>query len=263
MAYDHLGTFNKSQLDRFMAFARSQIPLVSARIQHLQAEIDRIGTITFKYDKGVPLGLSGNPSNSYLAKLLAAYEVLGGNPFIDLRVRLKTDPVFKVTGDEATSPAYMSNGEVIGAKGLADGLSAEMFRSARTWVDDTLQARFERLERKIRRAVDYSDQLKDEVAQLKLIQQTTSSSLVALTTEASNAGSLESISRQLYQLLGDHNYRAIFDDGGKDPYGFTTYAPFSAYDAVPSQDKNQVDRTATSPQRQNTGFVGPGEKGTA
>jgi hypothetical protein len=252
MAHDFLGTANKSQINRFLAFARSQLPLVEARIQHLQAEVSRIGTITFRYNKGVPLGLSGNPSNSYLAKLLAAYEVLGGNPFIDLRVRLKTDPVYMLPGDESTSPTHMSNGEVIGTKGLNDGLSAELMRSARTWLDDTLQARFERLERKIRRAVDYSDQLKDEITQLQTLQKA-----------ATVTGSLENIAGQLQQLLGDKNYRAIFDDGGKDPYGFTTYAPFSAYDAAPSQDKNAVDRVAPMPQRQNTGFVGPGEKGSA
>jgi hypothetical protein len=252
MAYDHLGTFNKSQIERFLAFARSQLPLATARIQHLQAEVSRIGTVVFRYNKGVPLGLSGNPSNSYLAKLLAAYEVLGGNPFIDLRVRLKTDPVYVVSGDESTSPSYLSNGEVMGTKGLADGVSAELMRSARTWVDDTIQARFERLERKIRRAVDYSDQLKDEITQLQTLQKA-----------ATVTGSLEDIANQIHQLLGDKNYRAVFDDGGKDPYGMTTYAPFGGYDAVPSQDPNAVDRVAPSPQRQNTGFVGPGEKGPA
>lgn len=249
MAFDHLGTFNKSQLDRFMAFARSQLPLVDARIQHLAAEQARLGSVVFRYDQGVPVGFAADPVDSYLGKLLAAYEVLGGNPFYDLRVRLRTQPIFLVRGSESTPAQYMSNGEVVGAKGLADAPSAVLMARARAWIEDTLHGRFGRMERKIRRTLDYSDQLQTEIDVLTKIK-----------AAAEVDDSLESYATQLYQLLSDPNYRAIFDDKGKDPFGFTAYAPFSSYDAVASTDPNLVDRTAEGPQRQNTGFVGPGEK---
>lgn len=250
MAHDFLGTFNRSQFSRFVAFARSQLTLVSGRISHLEAEISRIGVLTFRYEKGVPLGFAASPSTSYLAKLLGAYEVLGGNPPADLRVRLRTDPVFVVRGTEDAAPQYMNNGEVIGAKGLADGTTAELMHSAREWLYDTLRYRFEGLERKIRRSVDYADQLQLELQKLQIIQ-----------LSATTSGSLEAIASQIEQLFGDLNYRAIFDDSGSDPYGLNIYAPFSSYDTATSEDPSLVDRGASeSAQRQNSGFVGPGER---
>lgn len=249
MSFDWLGTFNRSQLDRFLAFARTQLPLVDARIQHLEAEQNRLGVVSFRYEQGIPKEFIADPAESYIGKLLAAYEVLGGNPFHDLRVRLRTDPVFAIRGSETTPTQFMSNGEVIGARGLADAPSAEIMRLARGWLESTLIGRFDKLERKIRRALDYADELEREIANLKLIKQSVEID-----------GSFEQLADQLVQLISDPNYRAIFDDGGKDPFGLTTYAPFSSYDATPSNDPNLVDRTADTAQRQNKGYVGPGEK---
>lgn len=251
MAHDYLGTFNASQLNRFLAFARSQVPLIDARINHLSAEANRIGAVTFVYNQGVPTTFTVDPANSYLGKLVAAYEVLGGNPFQDLRVRVRTDPVFAVRGTEATPVQYMSNGEVIGGKGLADAASAELMRRSRTWLNDTMKGRFDRLERKIRRAMDYSDELNNEINDLTTIKQ-------AATVD----GAFEQLASQMLQLISDPNYRAIFDDGGKDPFGLTSYAPFSSYDVVTPKDANVQARAMDTAQRQNTGFVGPSETGT-
>ncbi len=244
MAFEWLGTFNRSQFERFLVFSRSQLPLVDGRIQHLQAEVSRIGTVMFRYTKGVPQGFAANPVNSYLGKLLGAYEVLGGNPFVDLRIRLRSDPVFKIKGTESTPSQFMSNGEVIGAKGLSDAPTSLLMLEAKEWLTDTFRARFDSLERKIRRAMDYSDELQSEIATLKTIQ-----------LSATTVGSLEYIAAQINQYLSDQNYRAVFDDHGGDVYGFHVYAPFSSYDVV-------GDRVSDSPQRQNSGYVGPGESGT-
>lgn len=252
MAHDFLGTFNKSQVDRFLSWARSQLPLISARINHLNAEISRVGVVVFRFDQGVPVEFVADPPGSYLGQLLAAYEVQGGNPFIDLRARLQNNPIFTIRGTESASPTYMSNGEVMGAKGLADAPSAELVRRARTWLDDTLNARYGRLERKIRRAVDYTDQLREEIRVLTRIQS-------AATVE----GSLEQLSETIQQLISDPNYRAVFNDSGNDRFGFTTYAPFGSYDVAQSDDPNAVDRVAAAPQRQDGGYVGPGQRGPA
>jgi hypothetical protein len=250
MAHDFLGTFNKSQWDRFLAFARDQLPTIQDRIVHLDAEIRRVGRITFSWDGGTPKGFTAAPANSYLAKLLAAYEVLGGSPPHDLRTRLKTEPIFLVRGTELESPDRMSNGEIIGSKGLADRTSAELSRKAQEWLLDTMHWRFGRLERKIRRALDYKDQLNDEKIKLQLISQA-----------ASVPNSLENIAEQIAQLFTDPNYRAIFDDQGKDEYGQTSHAPFSALDRVKSQIPDWVQRQKGPAQRQDSGFVERDEVG--
>ena len=251
MSFDHLGTFNKSQFEDFLAFARSQLPYASARMRFLSSEVNRIGTINYKYDNGVPQGYAATPEDSYLGKLLAAYEVLGGNPFLNLRVRQKTQPVFIIQGDETTPPQFTSSGEVVGGKGLLDGPTAELMRAAKGWLDETLQARFNRLERKIRRTMDYSDQLQAEVEELRVIQ---------LAAEAE--GSLEFIASQINEYIANSNYRAIYDDQKKDRLGLKTYAPFSSYDVNASTDPNaDVNRQNESAHRQDTGYLGPGEKG--
>ncbi len=251
MAHDFLGTYNRSQWERFIAFARSQVPLVGARINHLNAEANRIGVLTITYGPdGRPVDLLVTPPGSYLAKLLAAYEVNGGNPFMDLRVRLRTAPVFAVRGSETVPVQFMSSGEVIGAKGLADAVTSELTRSARNWLEDTLKARFGRLERKIRRAVDYSDELQAEIRALRLV-----------TSAVDVSKSLEQVAVEVAALFADPNYRAVFDDQGKDPFGFTSYAPFSSYDVAQPTDPNVKPRQTETAQRQNSGYVGPGETG--
>lgn len=256
MAHDaFLGTFNKSQFERFVAFARSQLSVATARVQHLQAELGRTGTLRFKFSvTNVPETVTATPSDSYLGKLLAAYQVLGGNPFFDLRVRNKDQAIFVPQGTAAIPPTTMSNGEVMGAKGLQDAFSAELIRSLRRPVQDVLDYRFSILERKIRRALDYADQLQDEIANLKVMQ-------AAATTK----GSLEFIANQIQQLISDRNYRAIYDDQSTDPLGLNTYAPFSQYDVDAPIDpaSGAPNRVVGRPQRQDSGFVSPGGSGAS
>lgn len=250
MAHDFLGTFNKSQFDRFVQFARSQTAQVEARVAHLQAEINRVGVLVFRYEGPNPASFAADPVDSYVGKLLAAYEVLGGNAFNDLRTRTTSQAVFVLRASEAGAPNAMSNGEIIGAKGLGDAQSAELVRQARTWIDDVIDYRLDRLERKIRRMIDYTDEMQKEIAAYQL-------------AASAAPGSLEKVAEIIQQLFTDPGYRAIFDDAGKDPFALTTYAPFSSYDVAKSRDPNIVDRENEAPQRQGSGFVGAGEKGTA
>jgi len=256
MAFDFLGTFNAAMYERLLTFIQSQAPFIEARITHLEAEVSRVGLVVFRYNQGIPIGYAGDPTDSYLGKLLSAYEVLGGNPFVDLRVRLSTDPVFVLPGDETTGPHTMSNGEVIGAKGLNDANSAELIRSLRSPFDLTINRRFDALERKIRRAMDYVDQLQAEITELQTILQ----------IEADLSGSLANLDTQITQLLTDSTYRAITPDKSETAkFGLDVYAPFSSYD-VPQgagPDPNQVvPREATTPQRQSgdTAPVKPGQR---
>jgi hypothetical protein len=252
MAHDWLGVFNQSQFQRWLDFARTQVPLVAARRIHLQSEISRVGTVIFKLDRGVTQGYKGDPENSYLGKLLRAYEVLGGNPMLDLRVRLRTDPVFIIKGDEQAFAQMTSGGEPIGGKGLGDSVTSLLAQKGKSWLKDTTKARFNALERKIRRAMDYSDQLQIELQELAVIQMA-----------ADTQGSLEFIAAQIQQYISDKGYRAVYDDtaqGKADPLGLLTYAPLSSYDAQPSKNQD-VDRTAGGVQKQGGGVVEAGEKG--
>lgn len=245
-----LGTFNRSQFERFLAFARSQLPTLEGRVSHLNAELARVGELTFVFDSSnQPIQVSAT-DGSYIAKLLAAYEVLGGNPFLDLRTRNTDQAIYVLRGTEDQDAQYMSNGEPLTTRGLQDSLSAELVRKLREPLLDAIARRFGSLERKIRRALDYTDELRKEAARLDVYQRA-----------ATEEGSLEYIASRIEQLFSDRNYRAIFDDGGGDPLGINTYAPFSQYDVEKSTDQNAPDRKALGPQRQNSGFVAPGGKG--
>lgn len=250
MSFEFLGTFNRTQFGRFLAFVRSQVPVLDSRIVHLNAEIARVGELTFTFDnENLPVQVTAT-DGSYLAKLLAAYLVQGGNPFLDLRTRNRDQAIFVVQGTASQEAQYMSNGEPLPQKGLQDAYSAELIRSLREPFLETLHLRFGSLERKIRRALDYSDELRKEVTVLSIYQE-------AATVE----GSLEYIANQIEQLFSDRNYRAIYDDGGNDPLGINTYAPFSQYDVEASTDPNAPNRQVQRPQRQDTGFVAPGGRG--
>lgn len=253
MAHDYLGTFNRSQLDRLLEFSRSQQARVQSRATHLKAELARIGKLVFRFDNdNVPESVLANPSDSYLGKLLAAYEVLGGNPFLDLRSRSRDQAVFVVKGSPANPATMMSSGEVLGSRGLQDAYSAELIRKLRRPNQEVLDHRFAQLERKIRRAIDYADQIEDEIRELEL-----------MSAPATTAGSLEALANQLQQLIDDRNYRAVYDDHKTDPLGLNTYAPFSQYDvdAPVGPGIGAPNRVVERPQRQGSGFVRPGETG--
>jgi len=239
MSFDYLGTFNRSQFDRVVAFARSQTALIDNRISHLEAEIRRVGTLDFAYDSdGVPTGYTtAKPANSYIAKLVGAYEVLGGDALFDLNTRSITQPVFLIKADEASPAQRLSSGEILGQPGMNDANSAERMRQMRSWLDDTLQYRREYLERKIRRALDYSDQLRAEVTMLAGIQ-----------LGSDILGSLEHVITKIQDLITDRTYQAVSDDKGTDAHGRKMTAPLAAYPAGPDRPD------AVSDQRTFDGF---------
>lgn len=219
MPYEFLGTFNKSQFERLAAYARDQLPTVQARILHLSAEVTRIGVITQATDSaGRPVGYTATPKNSYLGRLIGAYEILGGDVFMDLQTRAMADPVYLKKGTETAVPKVFSNGEPVPQAGLADAATADLVQTLKAWIVD-ISDRRARLERKIRRAIDYADQLNEEIAVLKNI-----------TATVDTPKSLESIIAAVQIYLADPTYRATLDDKGKDPYGKFAKAPLSSYE---------------------------------
>lgn len=233
MSFDHLGTFNASQLARLAAFARAQVADIDARILHLTAERIRIGSIGYRYDKGDVVAYQANPSDSYIGKLLSAYEALGGDPIYDLQIRQKdTQALFLMRADETQPARRLSDGRVVGSEGLADAPSAVLVQQLKSWMAEAVQYKRDSLERKIRSALDYSDQLADEVKLLQIMKQ-----------EKETSGSVENILDQLKQLIEDRTYRAIADDKGKDPNGLMTYSPFSPMEPGPKRAAEDYGRT--------------------
>jgi hypothetical protein len=219
--FDWLGTFNRSQFQRLVTYTRAQLTYVKSRINHLTIEKQRVGFLKFTYDtSGQPTGYAtGQPGfTTYIGKLMSAYEVLGGDPFYDLQVRGMSDPVYYTKGTETYSSKVLSNGEPVPSLGLADAVSGNAVRSMRVWASENLD-RLERIERKVRRAIDYSDQLQIEI-----------NNLTSITNAVEVDGSLENLIALVNQLFTDPSYRAIADDKGKDPFGKVVYAPMSSYD---------------------------------
>jgi hypothetical protein len=237
--------------ERFLTFARTQRPLIEARRLHLANEIARVGTVVMQFDKGVPSGYSADPETSYLGKLMRAYEVMGGNAMLDLRLRQRTDPIYIVEGDLLAGPQFTSGGEPVGGRGQADAPTALMVQKAKRWLDNTTQVRFGRLERKIRRAMDYADQLQREMDELTTLQ-----------LAADIKGSLEYIAAQIQEYLADGNYRAVYDDqatGQEDRLGLLVNAVLSAYDVETPTDPNQKPRETIDVQKQYGGVAKPGQ----
>lgn len=220
MAFEILGTFTASQFTRYSTWLQAQTGQVQARIQHLQAEIDRIGGLSFAYDQGgVPTHITPSDETTYIGALYQVYEALGGDPEFDLQVRSMAQPVFLTQGTENQLSQLMSNGEVVGTPGLQDANTAELIRQARDWVFDVQFYRRDLLERKIRRAMDYVDQLQAEVTLLQGIM-----------ADASTAGSLAFILAGINGLITDRTYvPAQNDANAPDPHGKMAYAPVAAY----------------------------------
>jgi hypothetical protein len=250
MAFDFLGTFNRSQFDRLVAFARDQIVHVDPRIKHIVSEQTRVGYLRFTYDSaGRPIKYStgsegGSPT--YIGKLMGAYEALGGDPFHELQTRMVSQAVFLPKGTEVSAPKVMSNGEPIPGIGLADAPTAKFVSRIKSGVSGMIERRAA-LGRKIRRMVDYGDQLQAEM-----------DSLMALNASAESDGSLENIVTDVKLLLTDRNYRAVSDDKGNDEFGKLTQAPMAGLN--PGPDRANPDGLVV--ERGGDGVVISGEGGS-
>ncbi len=230
MAYDFLGTFNNHQFARLDSFLTNQGVDIPGRLAHLIAEQSRIGTLTFSYDSGGnPIGYNASPPTSYIAKLVAAYEILGGDPLFDLQIRSMSQPVFVVAGDSVVPSQQLSSGDVLGMAGLNDGLTAQLVQQMRQQAQEAIQYKRENIERKVRRAMDYSDQLGAEITLLKNVL-----------NDATALGSLANLTNQVTTLLADPTYRAAYNDTNNDIHGKLTHAPFSQWDPGPDRQAPPV-----------------------
>jgi hypothetical protein len=170
------------QWEAFKAFARIQKVDVQLRINWLQKQLSMNGIFETTYDGPMPVSFSAS-AGSYAAKLIAAYRVLGGVPERDMLLRTSDKPVFKTKG-------VSMNGQVGNtASGFSDTFSngrrergtqrfdrdlGLLVESLKGWQLAAIKAKRERLEFKIKRALDYSDQLQNEIVLLTAVLDDTS-----------------------------------------------------------------------------------------
>lgn len=244
MAHEIGGTFTRSQFERFRIYVQDQVQLIDARIAHLKAERDRIGSLAFAYDSGGnPAHVTADLPTTYIGKLFGAYEALGGNVEFDLQVRGTHQPVFRLRGDVSKPSQLLSNGEAIPVQGLSDAESATIMQQIRSLVQSDMARRRDYLERKIRRAIDYAEQLTFEISQLELAK-----------GDPKAEGSLEYQIKLIDTLTADRNYMAITnDDSVPDPHGKFAKAPVAPY--MPGEK----GATATGYQRTLDGLVKPAQ----
>lgn len=175
MAFSFFGVFTTGQWESFKAFSRTQILELRLRRQWLQKQLLMNGIFETEYDGPRPVSFLVNPG-SYAAKLMEAYRVLGGNPETDMLLRTRDQPVYKVSGteikknaDTTVSGGYSdvySNGRRERGNQRFDrdlGLRVEALKE---WQLDAIKLKREKLEFKIKRALDYSDQLQQEISLL-------------------------------------------------------------------------------------------------
>lgn len=173
MAFNFYGVFTSGQWEVFKNFAKTQTIDLRLRQRWLQKELLRVGVFITEYNDSVPVSFTVSPSNSYGAKLLAAYRILGGTPEQDMLLRTRDLPVYLLRG----SPVK------IGEDGLPTGGFSDVYSNGRRWRGnqrydrdlgfrverlkkwqlEAIKAKRERLEYKIKRTLDYSDQLQQEI----------------------------------------------------------------------------------------------------
>jgi hypothetical protein len=193
MAFSFYGTFTSAQWEQLRTFTAVQKVDLLPRIQWLQRCLLSVGVFQTDYDEhGTPMSFVASPPSSHAAKLLEAYRILGGVPERDMLLRTSDLPVFLTRGLNA----QVQDGEIEG--GFSDMYSnGRRFRGGqrfdrnlglrverlKAWQLESIKKKREHLEYKIKRALDYSDQLLREVELLTRLMADDSGSVADQVTQ--------------------------------------------------------------------------------
>jgi hypothetical protein len=174
MAFNFFGTFSTGQLNQLVTFAKVQERDLSDRKNWLSAQLSRNGIFITEYDPQtfLPQKFEANVG-SYAAKLLIAYKSLGGNPERDMLLRTSDKPVYLTRGDSMSTNAmgdpnggysdlFTSGRRVRGSQRFDRDLGVQISK-LKYWQLESIKKKREQLEFKIKRALDYSDQLLKEI----------------------------------------------------------------------------------------------------
>lgn len=168
MSFNFFGTFTRAQWYDFKDFTLVQRSELEARKRWIDVELSRTGQVSCSYsdDNSTPLSFVASP-RSYIGKLLLAYRMLGGVPENDMLLRTRDQVVFMNRGvDENDSPDY-SNGRRFRGDQRFDRTLGLHVENLKKWQLEAIKAKREHLEYKIKRAMDYADQLEQESSLLK------------------------------------------------------------------------------------------------
>ncbi len=168
MAFSFFGTFTRAQWYDFKDFATVQRTELEARKRWVDTELIRTGQVSCTYDEdgANPVSFEASPK-SYIGKLLLAYRMLGGVPENDMLLRTRDQAVFLKQGiDMYDTPAY-SNGRRQRGSQRFDRTLGLAVEAMKKWQLEAVKAKREHLEYKIKRAMDYADQLEQESEMLK------------------------------------------------------------------------------------------------
>jgi len=203
MSYNWLGTFRQGSWRSYRSFILNQRREVSQRVAVIEAELQRIGSVTVLYaqsdneDGTVTIteervGFQVD-SGSSLEKLLQAYIAMGGNPF-DISLFLTPDSVIYVEEKDLTiesqpyggviypksgnySPGDLYEGGFLvvkkylparigGRKQIEDQTVAGLVAQSRGWSNQALRERRNDLEARIIKLSDLREQLQNEMQEI-------------------------------------------------------------------------------------------------
>lgn len=172
MAFNFHGTFTTGQWEVFLAFAKIQKMELALRKRWLQAELVRNGLFVTTYNGDAAVSFTAT-TGSYAGKLLEAYKIMGGVPERDLLLRTRDMPVFKTKGTNigtdqnsnstgGFSDVYSNGRRERGGQRFDRDLGITVDRLKR-WQLEAVKFKRERLEYKIRKALDRQDELQSEI----------------------------------------------------------------------------------------------------
>lgn len=173
MAFNFLGTFTTGQLEQLVTFAKIQETEINDRKKFLLRKISEVGVFTTEYDEETKYPVKYSVSDSsYAGKLLQAYKALGGNPEKEFILRTRDQPVFLVKGNnlntrdpQDTASGFSdlySNGRRYRGNQRFDRDVAVLVEKLKKWQLESIKRKRELLEYKIKRSLDYADELQLE-----------------------------------------------------------------------------------------------------
>ena len=177
MAFNFFGTYTTGQYNEFRSFSKVQESDIKKRITHVEVMLTKFGSFNIDYNQssGYPTSVTCAGNDSYGAKLLRAYVILGGVPERDMVLRLKNDPVFLKKGTDINTDGGDPNsgyGSEYSDKRLDRGHLVfdrdlgTLINRQKNWQLQAIKRKRESLEFKIKRILYLSESLKDERAHL-------------------------------------------------------------------------------------------------
>lgn len=180
MAFDFLGTFTRSQLEALDAYVQAHLANVAPRIQAIKGEIERLGWLEYEFDEvGNRINYRILPEGSLLDRYALAYTWAGGD-INALQIRSRGDWIYLLKGkwDLRENVAYTggvpSEGDYRSQGGLYnDQEPGDEVARIKEVISPALKRRLEDAEFRVKRTVDRSDQLIEEL--VLLLKRTTGS----------------------------------------------------------------------------------------